>query len=200
MKMKKYVRSLCSILVLSIIFNMFALSAFAAEISTITIADKKMNNYVEMTHEVNDLIQAGGTYSDLIDYYLNKGVVTQSDINKIIVHDSKQLAQRGETLDSPIISNMPLLSSSEEEYKTYKIPYDALFYGTIGVAALATRMAGHIGIAATLLIAAATFAYNLWKANQDFDGIIVEVKWVYYWDDNSLSYRNQPFVMDYYAY
>lgn len=196
--MKKSIRLLCTVIVLAILCNASSLSVFA--ITPPVRAIEERTNYTQVSQEAIDLIMEGATYSDLLELYLGNGIITKEEMRELAKHDNVFLAQKGETLESPIITDMVLLTSSKEEYVTYNIPYDAMFAGVVTVVGVAAALADETGIAATLLVGAATMAYELWKANQEFNGITIEVKWVYYWDDNSLTYRNQPFVMDYYKY
>lgn len=182
----------------------FSMSAPAFASNADPIAEAMQQAEV-LSQKVDDLIWAGGTYQDLLDMYVAEGVISYDEMLALAEHDSAFLAKQGFSLNDAVKGTVQATRADDSYFQTYRISYSTLFGGFVGAASIpVTTIAGimslEIGIAAALLINAAQFAINFWMDNKDFGGIEITVRWVRYYDDNSLSWRNQPFVYDYKAY
>lgn len=190
-------KKICSIILTCSLVLSMAAPAFASNTDPVSEAIQQAET---LSQKVNTVISAGGTYQDLLDMYVAEGILSYDDMLVLAEHDAALLAKQGASLNDSVISSFKAAKSDNINYQTVNISYDTMFNGAMTIADIALNMAGASVLPSTLLTGAATFAYNLWKDNHAFSGITIKYHVVRYYDDNSLSWRNQPFVDDYWEY
>ena len=184
------------ILVCSMMLSMAA-PAFASNVSSSAEAVQSSELIMQKTEE---MILAGCSYRDLLNMQVAEGIISYDEVGVIIEHDAALLAQWGLNLDTSVVFSLASLYSDDITYNTVEIPLSAIFYTATTVSEALLYLGGVTGLPLILLTGAANLAFNAWKDNTGYTHLSITYQVVRYYDDNSLSWRNQPFVDDYYLF
>lgn len=187
---------LSMILVCSMMFSM-AVPAFASNVSSSAEAIQSAELIMQKTEE---MILAGCTYRELLNMQVAEGIISSDEMELIIEHDSALLAQWNLNLDTPVVFSLASLYSDDTTYNTVEIPLSAIFHTATTASEALLYLGGVTALPLMLLTGAANLAFNAWKDNTGYTHISITYHVVRYYDDNSLSWRDQPFVDDYYLF